>query len=58
MGSGIPNKWFVSHLSNRKHFVLLNGYKSILADIQSGVSQGSILGPLSSPDYIALEIID
>ena len=30
---GIPNKWFASHLSNKKQFISLNGYKSNLADV-------------------------
>ena len=30
---GISNKWFASYLSNKKHFVSINGYKSNQADV-------------------------
>jgi retron-type reverse transcriptase len=38
--------WFISYLSNRYHYVELNGIKSRRRLIKFGVPQGSILGPL------------
>ena len=37
---------FKSYLSNRKQFVVVDGCKSDLKDVQAGVPQGSRLGPL------------
>ena len=36
---GLANKWFKSYLSNRKHYVSINGYDSNPADVKSGVPQ-------------------
>ena len=37
---------FSSYLSNRKQFVVVDGFKSDIKDVQAGVPQGSRLGPL------------
>ncbi len=47
--TGIPGqglRWCRSHLSDRYHFVYLNGETSQLSPIKYGVPQGSVLGPL------------
>ena len=49
---GNLNKWFVSYLSNKKPFVSISEFNSNLADVNCGVPQGSILGPLLFFIYI------
>ena len=53
---GIQNKWFASYHRNRKQSVLLNVYKSNLADVKCEAPEGSILGPLclSSTQIISI----
>ena len=50
--SGKLLEFFHSYLSNRKQRVALNGFYSDFAEIESGVPQGSVLGPLLFLVYI------
>ena len=42
-GSAIA--WFESYLASRKYYVQVEGYRSSLPSLDSGVPQGSVLGP-------------
>jgi len=44
--------WFVSYLSGRVQFTVINSHKSNILPISCGVPQGSILGPLLFLIYI------
>ena len=44
--------WFKDYLANRSQFVEIDGYSSSLLNIQCGVPQGSILGPLLYLIYV------
>ena len=50
--SGKLLSFFKSYLSNRKQRVAINGFYSEFASIESGVPQGSVLGPLLFLVYI------
>lgn len=46
---GIKNqvlKWFESYLRDRTQFVVIDGVKSDVKELQCGVPQGSVLGPM------------
>ena len=43
---GIANEWFESYPKNRKPFVSIDDHISGTQIIQTGVRQGSVLGPL------------
>ena len=45
-------KLFQSYFNNRKHRVVLNGCSAEYSTIESGVPQGSALGPLLFLIYI------
>ena len=49
---GQPLKWFQSYLENRQQYAIVNGAKSELREIQYGVPQGSVLGPLLFLIYV------
>ena len=44
--------WFRNYLSNRRQFVAINNTDSDLGNIQCGVPQGSVLGPLLFLIYV------
>ncbi len=43
---GTALKWFKSYLSDRSHFVYVNGESSPYTKVSYGVPQGSVLGPI------------
>ena len=49
---GTSHEYLKSYFTNRKQYVYLNGYKSNMENVNCGVPQGSILGPLCFNLYI------
>ena len=49
---GIANQWFRNYLSEREQYVEIDGYKSSHSQMNCGVPQGSILGPLLYLIYV------
>ena len=43
---GICKDWFAGYLTNRSQYTEINGHKSTYLNINTGVPQGSILGPI------------
>jgi hypothetical protein len=58
--AGNAFKWLTSYLSERKQTILIKDHKSKVFNLQSGVQQGSCLGPVQFILYVAglFKIID
>ena len=49
---GLAKKWFSSYLTSRKQFTYVNGHRSRLGTVHTGVPQGSVLGPILFSIYV------
>ena len=49
---GIIKDWLISYLTNRTQYVEFENKKSLMCDLNCGVPQGSILGPLLYLIYV------
>ena len=49
---GKLHKWLTAFLKNREQYVLVDGHKSTVEKVLSGVPQGTVLGPLMFILYI------
>ena len=49
---GLAKKWFSSYLTSRKQFTYVNGHRSGLGTVHTGVPQGSVLGPILFSIYV------
>ena len=43
---GVANNWYKTYLTNRSQYVSIQGLNSEIEQINHGVPQGSVLGPL------------
>ena len=49
---GIVGDWFSSYRSNHKQYACCNKAQSALETIETGVPQGSVLGPILFPIFV------
>lgn len=49
---GLPLQWFHNYLSERKQYVMVDGVESTNLNVNIGVPQGSVLGPLLFLIYV------
>ena len=49
---GVPHQWFSDYLYTRKQYVVADGVESDIMNVNTGVPQGLVLGPLLFIIYI------